>query len=171
MRWRGGVLTRYFAYLYFAGIRPDELKRLSSRENELVNLKTRTITIPANISKTRHERHVTISSNLAAWLASSPGPIVPPNFDRLTKLARKHFKLSHDEARHSFISYHVALHRSIGDAALQAGNSEAIVKRHYLNTHAQDEGRNFFRIVPDLKKRKAALAEVETNLTPHLKAV
>jgi Type I restriction enzyme R protein N terminus (HSDR_N) len=30
MRWRGGVLTRYFAFLYFAGIRPDELKRLSS---------------------------------------------------------------------------------------------------------------------------------------------
>ena len=34
------------------------------------------------------------------------------------------------EARHSFISYHVALHRSIGDAALQAGDSEGIVKRH-----------------------------------------
>lgn len=171
MRWRGGVLTRYFAYLYFAGIRPDELKRLSSRENELVNLKTRTITIPANISKTRHERHVAISSNLAAWLASTPGPIVPPNFDRLTKLARKHFKLSHDEARHSFISYHVALHRSIGDAALQAGNSEATVKRHYLNTHAQDEGRDFFRITPDLQKRKATLAEVENHPAPHLKAV
>ena len=64
MRWRGGVLTRYFAYLYFAGIRPHELKRHSSRESELVNLKTRTVTIPANISKTRHERHVTISSGL-----------------------------------------------------------------------------------------------------------
>ncbi len=99
-----------------------------------MNLKTHTITIRANISKTRDERHVTISSNLAAWLITSPGPIIAPNFDRLTKLARKHFKLSHDEARHSIISYHVALHRSIGDAALQAENSEAIVKRHYLNT-------------------------------------
>ena len=136
-----------------------------------MNLKTRTITIPANISKTRHERHVTISSNLAAWLTSSPSPIVPANFDRLTKLARKHFKLSHDEARHSFISYHVALNCSIGDAELQAGNSEAIVKRHYLNTHAQDEGRDFFRIIPDLQQRKATLAEVENSLTPHLKAV
>jgi hypothetical protein len=61
---------------------------------------------------------------------------------------RKHFNLSHDEARHSFISYHVALHRSIGDAALQAGNSESIVKRHYLNTHSREEGREYFRLIP-----------------------
>lgn len=172
MRWRGGVMTRYFAYLYFAGIRPDELKRISAREAGLVNLKTRTITIPANISKTRHERHVSISENLAAWLAVSPAPIIPPNFDRLAKLARKHFSLSHDEARHSFISYHVAAYRSIGDAALQAGNSESIVKRHYLNTHTQDEGGEFFRIVPDLKRRRAVLAaKPKTKPARHLKVV
>ena len=169
MRWRGGVLVRPFAFLYFAGIRPDELKRMDGRERELVNLKTRTITIPANVSKTRHERKVAISDNLAAWLKAFPGDLIPTNFEALNKKARKHFELSHDEARHSFISYHVALHRSIGDAALQAGNSEAIVKRHYLNTHAQDEGRDFFRIIPDLKKRKATLAELKTNLTPHLR--
>jgi len=31
--------------------------------------------------------------------------------------------------RHSFISYHIALHRSTGDAALRAGNSELIIMR------------------------------------------
>ncbi len=108
-------MVKLYAHLYFAGIRPNELRRMAGREKELLNLKTLTITIPANISKTRHERQI-------------------------------------------FISYHVALHRSIGDAALQAGNSEAIVKRHYLNTHTQDEGRDFFRIIPDLQKRKATLA-------------
>ncbi len=170
IRWRDGVLARYFAYLYFAGIRPDELKRISNREAELVNLKTRTITIPANVSKTRQERQVTISDNLAAWLESTTSnPIVPANFDRLVKMARKHFKLSHDEARHSFISYHVALHRSIGDAALQAGNSESIVKRHYLNTHTREEGAEFFRIVPG--KRRAVLAKPAAKSKPHLKVV
>ena len=132
-------MTRYFAYLYFAGVRPDELKRISDRENELLNLKTRSLTIPANISKTRHERRVTVSDNLASWLAVAPSPIVPPNFDRLAKVVRKQFNLSHDEARHSFISYHVAAFRSVGDAALQAGNSESIVKRHYLNTELDPE--------------------------------
>ncbi len=172
MRWRGGVMTRYFAYLYFAGIRPDELKRMSAREAELVNLKTRTINIPANISKTRHERSVSISDNLAAWLAVSPAPIVPPNFDRFAKLTRKHFNLSHDEARHSFISYHVAAHRSIGDAALQAGNSESIVKRHYLSTHTREQGDEFYRIVPDRAARRAVLKPApKKTKTSHLRVI
>lgn len=191
MRWRGGVLVRPYAYLYFAGLRPDELKRiaglrpdelekkegltpeelksLASREPDLVNMKTRTITIPANVSKTRHERQVAISDNLAAWLKAFPGDMIPKNFEALNKKARKHFKLSHDEARHSFISYHVALHRSIGDAALQAGNSESIVKRHYLNTHTREEGGEFFRIVPG--KRRAELAKPAKKQPSHLRAV
>lgn len=172
LRWREGVLIRYYAYLYFSGIRPEEMKRLASREAELVNLKTGIITIPANISKTRSERQVRISDNLAAWLNATNGkPAVPPNFYRLAKQFRKHFDLSHDEARHSFISYHVALHRSIGDAALQAGNSEAIVRRHYLNTHAQEEGAEFFRIVPDKKRRRAVLAKPAAARKSHLRAV
>lgn len=172
LRWRDGLLVRYFAYLYFSGIRPEEIKRLAPREAELVNLKTGIITIPANVSKTRHERQVRISENLAAWLEFTKGkPIIPPNFDRLTKLARKHFSLSHDEARHSFISYHVALHRSVGDVALQAGNSESIVRRHYLNTHTREEGAEFFRIVPDKKWRRAVLAKPLAKSRPHLKVV
>lgn len=193
MRWRGGVLVRPYAYLYFSGLRPDELKRiaglrpdelerkegltpeelkrLASREPELVNLKTRTITIPAGISKTKHERQVSISENLAAWLKKYPGDLIPRNFEALNKKVRKHFGFSHDEARHSFISYHVALHRSIGDAALQAGNSEAIVKRHYLNTHTRAEGSEFFRIIPG--NRRAILSAVPTSekKKPHLRAV
>lgn len=172
MRWRGGVLVRPFALLYFAGIRPDELKRMAGRERELVNLKTLAITIPANVSKTRHERQVAISDNLAIWLKSFPGALIPTNFEALNKKVRKHFELSHDEARHSYISYHVALHRSIGDAALQAGNSESIVKRHYLNTHTQEEGSEFFRTIPDLAARRARLAsEIEPKTRQHLKVV
>ena len=99
-------------------------------------------------------------------------PDHPPNFDRLAKPARKHFGLSHDEARHSFISYHVAAHRYIGDAALQAGNSESIVKRPYLNTHTQDEGGDFFRIVPDPKRRRAVLAaKPKSKPARHLRVV
>lgn len=158
-----------FALLYFAGLRPEELKRMKGREKELINLKTSTITIPANVSKTRHERQIIISENLAAWLKAFPGAAFPTNADRFAKIVRKHFKLSHDEARHSFISYHVAMHRSIGDAALQAGNSESIVKRHYLNTHTREEGGEFFRIIPG--KRRAELAKIKKEQPTHLRAV
>lgn len=155
IRWRGGVLVRPYALLYFAGLRPDELKRLGGRESELVNLKTRTITIPASVSKTRHERQISIPDNLLKWLQQFPGDCMPRNFANLNKRVRKRFQFAHDEARHSFISYHVALHRSIGDAALQAGNSESIVKRHYLNTHTREEGEEYFGIIPDLAWRRA----------------
>ncbi|RYD24306.1 MAG: hypothetical protein EOP88_00670 [Verrucomicrobiaceae bacterium] len=171
LRWRGGVMTRYFAYLYFAGVRPDELRRISPREHELLSMKTRTLTIPANVAKTRQERQIRISDNFAAWLEATPGLIIPPNFDRLAKIVRKHFGLSHDEARHSFISYHVALHRSVGDVALQAGNSEGIVKRHYFNTHTQDEGGDFFKVSPDMNIRRAVLASRSVSeKSPHLRA-
>jgi hypothetical protein len=171
-RWRGGAMVRYYALAYFAGIRPTEIRRMSGREAELINLKTRIITIPANISKTRHERHVTISDNLAAWLEAFPPPVTTGNFGRMLSAVKKHFCLSHDEARHSFISYHVALHRSLGDAALQAGNSETIIRRHYLNLHPREEGGQFFRIVPDPKHRRAVLApETVANPKPHLVAV
>lgn len=113
-------MVPHFAMLYFSGIRPEELKRMAARQSSLVNLKTSTISVPADVSKTRHERQVTISANLLEWLIAFPGSMLPTNYDRLAKMVRKHFELSHDEPRRSFISYHVALHRSIGDAALQA---------------------------------------------------
>lgn len=159
MRWRDGVLVKSFILAYFAGIRPDgELKRLAPREKELINLKTGIISIPAVVSKTKEARQVTIAENLALWLkAYADMPIIPKNFDRLMKQARAHFELSHDETRHSFISFHVALHRSVGDAALQAGNSESIVKKHYLNLHPKIDGKNYFSLVPDIQSKLVKL--------------
>lgn len=148
-KWRGGVMVRYYALLYFAGLRPGELEAMADQEGKLINLKTKTIVVPAKVSKTRYERKVTIPENLVEWLKWTKGmPILPKGFDRMAKMVRKHFELAHDEARHSYISYHVALHRSIGDAALQAGNSEAIVRMHYLNLHPVEEGESFFKVLP-----------------------
>jgi hypothetical protein len=38
--------------------------------------------------------------------------------------------------------------QQIGQVALWAGNSEAIIKRHYLERVTQKEGKAFFAIVP-----------------------
>lgn len=45
--------------------------------------------------------------------------------------------------RHTFISMFVAKFRSIGDAAIQAGNSEAIIRRHYLDMKSQTDAEDF----------------------------
>jgi hypothetical protein len=171
MRYQGGKLVKFFVLSYFAGIRPEgELEKLAKREKELINLKTRCITIPANMSKTKADRQITISDNLFRWLtAYKDFPIIPVNFKTNHWKVRTHFELKRDETRHSFISYHVAVHRSVGDVALQAGNSESMVRKHYLRLHTREEGDEFFRIIPG--KRRAVLAEPKQEQPSHLRAV
>ena len=171
MRYQGGKLVKFFVLSYFAGIRPEgELEKLAKREKELINLKTRCITIPANMSKTKADRQITISDNLFRWLtAYKDFPIIPVNFKTTHWKVRTHFELKRDETRHSFISYHVAVHRSVGDVALQAGNSESMVRKHYLRLHTREEGDEFFRIIPG--KRRAVLEEPKQEQHSHLRAV
>jgi hypothetical protein len=50
--------------------------------------------------------------------------------------------------RHTFISMFVAKFRSMGEAALQAGNSESIIRRHYLDLKSATEAEQFWGILP-----------------------
>ncbi len=72
MNYKGGKLAKWFAFAYFAGIRPStdlgELVKLARREDELINMTTGTIMLPANVAKTKYSRQVTISENLKLWL-------------------------------------------------------------------------------------------------------
>ena len=165
MNYKGGAMAKYYAIAYFTGIRPSpeanngELTRLSLDES-LINLKTGTIKLHASMTKDKRDRTVTISDNLRAWLeAYKDSPILPEgvNLARAYRDIRQKFNLQHDETRHSFISYHVALNRSIGDAALEAGNSEAKVKEHYLNHRPREDADAFFSIVPDMKTMQAII--------------
>jgi len=173
MNYEGGAMAKYYALAYFTGIRPNpeedngELTRLSSDEI-LINLKTGTIKLHASMTKDKRDRTITISTNLRAWLeAYKDFPIVPEgiNLARAYRHIRQKFKLQHDETRHSFISYHVALNRSVGEAALEAGNSESKVKEHYLNHRPKEDAAAFFSIIPDKEAAKACLA-IPTSTTP-----
>ena len=44
----------------------------------------------------------------------------------------------------------------MGEAALQAGNSESIIRRHYLDLKSAEEAEQFFGIVP--RHASAAIA-------------
>ena len=90
-------------------------------------------------AKTRQRRVVTISDNLRTWLSphrKTSGPI--------TLLAGKRWHAALGEAaqaatapmsmnilRHTFGSYHFALHRNENLTAAEMGNSPAMVFRHY----------------------------------------
>jgi hypothetical protein len=49
----------------------------------------------------------------------------------------------------------VAKYRSMGEAALQAGNSENIIRKHYLDLKSQAEAEEFFGILPKRACRPA----------------
>ncbi|AHF89148.1 hypothetical protein OPIT5_01610 [Opitutaceae bacterium TAV5] len=148
----GGALVPYYALCLFAGIRPSvpdgEIARLPASD---VRLDTGTIIIEPHVSKVNMRRPVTIQPNLAAWLKAYPLEKFPVIAETLkgqrAKIAKK-FGIGHDVMRHTFISMHVGKFRSIGDAALQAGNSERIIRRHYLDVKSPQEAEAFFGILP-----------------------
>jgi integrase len=150
-----GRWVPYFALCLFAGIRPSipggEITRLKPED---IRLDEEEISITAQCSKVREARKIHIHPNLAAWLRAYPPekiPIIPKNGHKLRYRLTKTIELGHDVLRKTYISLFVAKYRSIGEAAIQAGNSESIIRKHYLNLKSSDEAERFFSIVP--KKR------------------
>jgi integrase len=148
----GSEMVPYFALALFAGIGPclrhGEILKLKP---EHIRLDTGTILIEPEVSKVRMKRNVTIPANLAAWLTAYPisrFPVIPKNLQHKRTPVAKDFGLSHDIMRHTFISMHVAKYRSMGEAALQAGNSESIIRKHYLDLKTPAEAEQFFGIMP-----------------------
>ena len=159
--YENGSLVAYFALCLFAGIRPSprdgEIARLLPQH---IRLDTGVILIEPEVSKVRMKRMVKIQPNLAAWLSAYPFSPIKPSYIEYHRLKiSAHFKLTHDVLRHTFISMFVAKFRSMGEAALQAGNSESIIRKHYLDLKNTEEAEQFFTILP----RRAAAAPKPQN--------
>jgi hypothetical protein len=134
-------------------INGGEITRISKLENidRIIDLKTGVIRIIPELAKTMDVRQIVIQPCLHAWLTRYPiarFPIIPPSASNLLAEVRRKFSLGHDVLRHVFISMHVARFRSMGETALQAGNSEAIIKKPYLNLVSPEEADSFWKIVP-----------------------
>jgi hypothetical protein len=118
---------------------------------EHVRLDTGVIHIEPEVSKVSMKRNVTIQPNLAAWLRAYPldrFPIIVPALQKHRAKIARLSGLSHDVMRHTFISMFVGKFRSMGEAALQAGNSESIIRKHYLDLKTAAEANLFFGILP-----------------------
>jgi len=147
---KGGKLVWHFALALFAGIRPGnrgELEKLADNPG-LVDLENGVIRITAAISKTRKPRQVKIRPNLLKWLKRYPADIMPVNVHNEVVAIRKSFKLSHDVLRHSFISYHTMAFGSFAETAIEAGNSESIIRDHYFNAVTKTQAKAFWKIGP-----------------------
>lgn len=151
--YEGGKMVRFFALALFAGLRPGpdgELYKLARHADlpKLLDLARGVIHVQPEVSKTHQYRQVIIRPNLKAWLTAYPGEILPTNHDRMLKHIRTKFHLGHDVLRHTFFSMHVAAFKSVGEAAIEGGNTESVVKRHYLNLSSYTDGKEFWAIHP-----------------------
>ncbi|MDB6172262.1 MAG: integrase family protein [Chthoniobacteraceae bacterium] len=153
-----GVMLPYVAIGLFCGLRASELAALDWAE---VSLPERTVEVTAAKAKTRTRRNVTISDNLAAWLAPHNrlnGPIAPQDdlaytWERLRKAAGLRIKKTpngqtgipwpKNAMRHSFASYHVAHHKNAPLTSLEMGH---------------DNPNQLFSAYRELVKPKAAAA-------------
>ena len=144
----------------FAGLRSAEIERLEWSD---VDLAGGHITVTAAKAKTASRRLVPIAANLAQWLA--------PYARRQGKIWRgKHDEFYEAEAataaatgkydakpvawkpnalRHSFISYRLAEVQSAAQVALEAGNSPAMVFRHYRELVKPAQAAAWFSIAPE----------------------
>ncbi len=148
-----GGMVPYFALALFAGIRPDwehgEMGKLKSKH---IRMDTGVILIEPEVSKVKEKRAIKIQSNLSLWLKKYPlsiYPIIPARrFSDMWAHVRKEHKLSQNVLRHTYISMTVGSFRSVGDAALQAGNSESVIRKYYLDLVTKEEADRFWQIVP-----------------------
>jgi len=119
--------------------------------NEDARLDTNVILVEPEVSKVDEKRSVKIQPNLRLWLEKYPlaeFPIVPSGLEFYRRKIRKEFKLGPGILRHTYTSMMVGSFRSVGDASLQAGNSETIIRKHYLDLKTEAEADAFWRIRP-----------------------
>ena len=96
-----------------------------------------------------------MSGNLAAWLLphrQESGPIVSAAepYRRATALAKElGVRWPQNVLRHSFISYRLALIKNVQQVALEAGNSPAIIFKHYRELTTEDQAQEWFGILPE----------------------
>jgi hypothetical protein len=147
----GPELVPALALCGFAGIRPEEVKRLGW---ESIHLEQGHIEIRAAMAKTKVRRLIPIPDNLRAWLQlhrKTSGPVQPFSnlCNQFLKLARRiRIPWKRNGLRHSFISYRVALTRDVASVAIEAGNSPAIISRNYLKCVTAEEAGRWFEIRP-----------------------
>lgn len=139
---------------FFAGLRTAEIERLDWRE---IDLRRGFIEITAEKAKSSQRRLVEITPNLRAWLephARQSGPV------RLTQMRHKdRFEIARKAAgvswpsnacRHSYASYHLALHQDAAKTALQLGHTNtAVLFQHYRELATPEDAAAYFGIVPE----------------------
>lgn len=143
----------------FCGLRTEELKRLDWEQVKLTETSA-VVTIGAKIAKKRRIRHIEIPAVALRWLSLVPkrkGPVTHSNsyndhqqrFRKLLKFA-KFTKWEANAMRHSFGSYHYALHGDPLETSRLLGHkaSDDVLFTHYRALASKAQAEAYFAITP-----------------------
>ena len=147
-----------FAILLFAGIRPEELTKLTWEDIRTEPNGTEYIHVRPSVAKTRQVRLVRVRPTLAAFLATVPqnartGALVPKNWKRKAAIVRKAAGLQnrHDTARHSFASYVLAQDGSLDNLRADLGHTRGsdMLYKHYRAATTAETAAEYWSIRPE----------------------
>ncbi len=162
-----GEFQAVLAILAFAGLRPDEAQRLDWRD---IDLAEGFIHVTGRGSKTRTHRHVPILDPLRAWLglhAKQEGKVWTGTSNQFTVARRQTVRTSkvkwhQDGLRHTFISCRLAILNDTARVAIEAGNSEDVIVRHYRHLRTERQAQAWFAVLPH---RPANIVTIPTQAT------
>ena len=151
----------------FAGLRAAEIERLGWRDLDLAG---GFIHVSADNAKTRSRRIVPLLPNLAQWLApyAKHGGMVWNGDEHVLQDARaatvkaSGVKWKDNGLRHSFISYRLADLQNAAQVSLEAGNSPAVVFKHYRELVKPAAAKAWFAVAPQTDEKILAAPQFAT---------
>lgn len=141
-------LLPYFVLGLYCGIRTAELSRLTGLDIDLENARVR---VPASAGKTRVARYTDIPENAVRWLQLHKlptGRLLTPR-KRIEAIRAKAgiTQWPPNAMRHSFATYHLALHQNAPHTAHQLGHrSPQTLYQHYRNLVTAEAAQQYFQV-------------------------
>jgi len=144
----------YVATMAFAGARRAEFERMTP-EHFVVD--ENIAMINAEIAKKGSRRVLELTPNLQDWLtiATLPSSGRKPSKKSIVSISSDKYRLrqvglvwSQNVLRHSFCSYHLALHRNAALTSELAGNSPSMLREHYKSLVTPAAAKVWFEITP-----------------------
>ncbi len=161
----------YVATMAFAGSRRAELERLEAQK---IDPSENFARIDAEIAKKGTARVIELPDNLKQWLQivdlPSKGSLTTTKkvaniSSRKDRLSSVGLEWKQNVLRHSFCSYHLALHRNADLTSELAGNSPQMLKEHYKSLVAPTAATDWFNITPQSVREYAAKKDLTRLLT------
>lgn len=143
----------YVATMAFAGARRAEFERMTP---EHFSVEENVAAINAEIAKKGSRRVLELPENLKEWLAVAklPASGSRPSRKSIAAISYKDrlkdvgLTWKQNVLRHSFCSYHLALHRNAALTSELAGNSPQMLREHYKSLVTPAAARAWFDITP-----------------------